>query len=485
MNTQTHSIREELTDQKKSGCKATLRPGTFGLLLSLCLVVALAPVTSAQIALPEAGWRPDRILVKPLMDADLADLHALLEVQVLREYAEIEGLQVVQLPPGATPEATIAVYQASGLVEYAEPDFIVHALAAPNDPHFADGSLWGLHNIGQLGGQPDGDIDAPEAWDIRHDAPAIVVAVIDSGIRATHQDLAANLWINPGESGPDFLGLDKRLNGRDDDGNGYVDDVNGINAINGLGWPVDDNGHGTHVAGIVGARGNNGVGVVGVAWQVQIMPLKFLNHVTDGSISDAVECINYARVKGAKIINASWGWYGENSAALRDAIYSAGNAGIIWVSACGNSAINNDLNPLYPASFNINNIIAVAATTGTDQLANWSSYGPTLVDLGAPGEDILSCGHAYDFEYKHKFGTSMAAPHVAGACALLWSQYPSETYGQIINRVLSTTDPLPSLSGKCVSGGRLNLQRALTSSTTSTSSSRRLPPKSLRPRKLR
>jgi subtilisin family serine protease len=465
-----------------------LRPQWLGLfLLHITFLFAASPRASAQVIPPaDAGFRQDRILVKPLGDADLAALHALLGVQVLREYPEVEGLQVIQLPADATAAAMIAVYQASGLAEYAELDLVVHALAAPNDPHFADGSLWGLHNIGQLGGIADGDIDAPEAWDIRQDASAIVVAVIDSGIRATHQDLAANLWINPGESGRDFLGLDKRVNGRDDDGNGYSDDVHGINAINGLGWPIDDHGHGTHVSGTLGARGNNGVGVVGVAWQVQIMALKFLNHATDGSISDAIECISYARAKGAKIINASWGWYGENSLALRDAIQSAGNAGIIWVSACGNSAINNDLNPLYPASFNIDNIIAVAATTRADQLADWSSYGPTLVDLGAPGEGILSCGNTHDFDYSIKQGTSMAAPHVTGAFALVWSQYPSETYRQIIDRIVSTTDPLPSLTGKCVSGGRLNLQSALANTTAaSTSTQRRLPPRAMKVRKSR
>jgi subtilisin family serine protease len=444
------------------------------LLLNLTLLLAAFSPASAQVNVRgAAAFRDDRILVKPKAGVDLVDLHALLDIQVLRAYPEIEDLQVLQLPPDTTAAAMIAVYQASGLVEYAEPDLVVQALATPNDVHFSNGSLWGLHNTGQFGGKPDGDIDAPEAWDILHDAPGVIVAVIDTGIRATHEDLAANLWINPGESGPDLLGLDKRFNGRDDDGNGYVDDVNGINAIYGLGWPIDDNGHGTHVAGTIGARGHNVVGIVGVAWRVQLMALKFLNHVADGSISDAIECIHYARTKRARIINASWGWYGENSAALRDAIRTAGNAGIIFVAACGNSSINNDINPLNPASFNLDNIVAVAATTRADQIANWSSYGATTVDLGAPGEEILSCGNTTDFDYTYKFGTSMAAPHVSGACALLWSRYPSDSYQQIIIRLLSTTDPLPTLAGKCASGGRLNLRAALlgTNSTTIRSSS--------------
>jgi large repetitive protein len=418
----------------------------------------VSPRINAQAT---AASRQDRVLVKPKGGANLALLHTILGIQVLRTYPAIGNLQVLQLPAGSTVAGVIAAYQESGLVEYAEPDLLIQGLVSPNDPYFSDDSLWGLNNIGQAGGKPDADIDAPEAWDILHDASNIIVAVIDSGIRATHQDLAANLWVNPGESGTDSFGLDKRFNGKDDDGNGYIDDVNGINALLVQGPPIDDHGHGTHVAGILGGVGGNGVGIVGVAWRVQIMALKFLDTLANGSVSDAIECIDYARTKGAKIINASWGWYGENSSALRDAIQSIQNAGIIFVAACGNSAINNDTNPLYPASFDLDNIVAVAATTRADQLAQWSSYGASTVDLGAPGEEILSCGHTNDTNYRFWMGTSMAAPHVAGACALLRAQYPPDGYLQIIHRLLSATDPLPALAGKCVTGGRLNLQRAL------------------------
>jgi hypothetical protein len=446
-------------------CHGAPHPGstsfvTRSLYFSLVLAAVLPAFVSIKVQ-AQAEFRQDRILVKPKAGVDLTALHAILGVQLLHTYPAIGNLQVLQLPGGSTVAGTIAQYQQSGQVDYAEPDFIVHALTAPNDPYFNDGSLWGLDNTGQFGGQPDADIDAPEAWDILHDARNVIVAIIDTGIRPTHEDLAANLWVNPGETGPDSLGLDKRLNLRDDDGDGYIDDVNGINAILGLGIPLDDHGHGTHVAGIIGGVGNNGVGIVGVAWHVQLMALKFLDALANGSVSDAIECIEYARVKGANIINASWGWYGFDSQALRDSIQTAGNAGIIFVAACGNSAINNDVNPLNPASFNLDNIIAVAATTWADQLADWSSYGATRVHLGAPGEAILSCSHLTDFSYKYLSGTSMAAPHVVGACALLWSHYPADNYRQIINRILSTTDPLPGLAGKCVTGGRLNLQKAL------------------------
>jgi subtilisin family serine protease len=433
----------------------------FGFLFLFSFLLAAGPASAQLNWPPDAGFRDDRILVKPIAGVDLAPLHALLGTQVLRAYPNIGGLQVLELPLGAAVDGAIAVYRQSGLVQYAERDLVVQAFASPNDAYFADGSLWGLNNIGQLGGKPDGDIDAPEAWDITHDASGIVVAVIDTGVRATHEDLAANMWVNPGETGTDFLGRDKRFNGMDDDGDGYIDDVNGINAMFDVGWQIDDHGHGTHVAGTIGAIGNNSVGVVGVAWRVQIMACKFLNAVGDGSISDAVECMNYARSKGAKVVNASWGWYGENSASLRDAINSLRSAGIIFVAATGNDGSNNDTRPLYPASFDLDNIVAVAATTRFDEKADWSNYGATTVDLGAPAQDILSCWNTTDSTYHYLSGTSQCVPHVVGACALLGARNPSATYRQVIDRLLSSTDPLPSLSGKCVSGGRLNLQTAL------------------------
>ncbi|PYK99615.1 MAG: hypothetical protein DME19_08005 [Verrucomicrobia bacterium] len=341
---------------------------------------------------------------------------------------------------------------ASGLVEYAEPDYKLEALLTPNDFRYTDGSLWGLHNTGQFGGVPGADIKAPEAWDVRTAAGNIIVAVIDTGVRYTHEDLADNMWVNPGE----IPG-----NGIDDDGDGYVDDVHGINAVNNTGDPNDDHGHGTHVSGTIGALGNNSVGVVGVAWKVQIMACKFLDASGNGFISDAVKCIDYARSKGARIVNASWGSTSFESTALHDAIDSLRQAGIIFVAAAGNSREDNGVNPIFPASYDLDNIISVAATTRTDDLAFFSNYGATTVDLGAPGAAIFSCWNGSDSDYKYNDGTSMAAPHVAGTCALLMAQYPNDNYRQIINRVLSGVDHIPSMAGKCVSGGRLNLQKAL------------------------
>src|SRR6266700_2815635 len=472
--------RTSLGERTVSTRRAKWRVGPALALGLLVAAVALPAPSFAQANIQPggvAGARGDRILVKPNPGADLTQLNAALGTRVLSTFAAIGGLQTLELAAGADAQSLIALYQQSGLVEYAEPDFIVEASLAPNDPRYLDGSLWGLHNTGIYGGVPGADIRAPEGWDTQSTASNIIVAVIDTGARFTHEDLAANMWVNPGESGRDALGLDKSTNGMDDDGDGFIDDVHGINAILGTGIPWDDHGHGTHVSGTIGAVGNNGLGVVGVAWNVQLMACKFLDATGHGSVSDAITCIDYARKKGANIINASWGDYltapfngilpdlhnnPPKSQALHDAIASARDAGILFVAACGNDGTDNDAHPLYPASYtDLDNIIAVAATDRTDTRAWFSNYGATTVALGAPGAAIFSCWNGSDSDYRYLDGTSMAAPHVAGVCALVWSYSPANTYSQIRNRVLSNTDPLPSLAGKCVSGGRLNLQKAL------------------------
>src|SRR5437879_4205543 len=394
----------------------------------------------------------NRILVKPLAGLNLSALHALLGTTPLQTFPAIGNLQIVQLPIGASLDNMLALFRRSGLVQYAEPDFQVQALVAPDDFRYNDGSLWGLHNTGIYGGTPGADIHAQDAWDAQNTAANIIVAVIDTGVRYTHEDLAGNMWVNPGEiSG----------NGIDDDGDGYVDDVHGINALNNTGDPMDDHGHGTHVSGTIGGVGNNSIGVVGVAWKVQIMACKFLDSTGNGFLSDAIKCMDYARAKGARVVNASWGSTTFNSTALRDAIDSLRQAGIIFVAAAGNSSEDNGVDPIYPASYDLDNIISVAATTRTDELANFSNYGATTVDLGAPGAAVFSCWNGSDSDYKYFDGTSMAAPHVTGSCALLTAHFPNDNYQQIINRIVSNVDPLPALAGKCVSGGRLNLQKAL------------------------
>jgi subtilisin family serine protease len=399
-------------------------------------------------------FRSDRLLIQPKSagaQAKLSKWHAKQGAKVLRQFPDLGEAQVIELPPGAEVQAMLARYRESGLVAHAEPDFFVQAHAEPNDPFYADGSLWGLNNIGQNGGLPGADIDAPEGWDTLNDARSIVVAVIDSGIRYTHQDLAANMWRNPGEVPG---------NGADDDRNGFRDDVHGINALTETGDPNDDNGHGTHVAGIIGAIGNNGLGVTGVAWRVQLMALKFMDATGNGSVSDAIQCLDYARAKGAHVINASWG--STNASSLLDkALERARQAGIIVVCSAGNDSRNNDLVPSYPASTPLDNILSVTATTRIDSFYPFGNFGASSVDLAAPGSPIVSTWFTSDTAYASSSGSSAAAPHVSGTLALLRARFPGSTYRQLIDRILTNTVPLPELAGKCSTGGRLNLAKAL------------------------
>jgi len=363
----------------------------------------------------------------------------------------------------AMPKPEVAAYdhvlealsQGKGPAAYAEPDFIAKSTAGPpvypNDSSFS--LLWGMNNTGQTGGVADADIDAPEAWAVTTGSGSVVVAVIDSGVNYNHPDLAANMWTNPGEIAGNNI---------DDDNNGYVDDVRGYDFFNMDANPMDDNGHGTHVAGTVGAVGGNGAGVAGVCHTVRIIPLKFLGANGQGALSDAVEAINYATNEGVLLSSCSWGGGGYTQA-LKDVIDDAGAAGIGCVVAAGNSATNNDVIPGYPSSYDSPNIIAVAATNATDALSNFSSYGATTVDLSAPGEGIYST--TMDGSYGVNSGTSMATPHVSGACALLKAANPSLTFAAIKDALLSQVDPITALTGKCVTGGRLNLAKALVPAT--------------------
>lgn len=285
-----------------------------------------------------------------------------------------------------TTEEVIRRLRSSSSVEYVEPNYIRRASYIPNDSSFSD--LWGLHNTGQTGGTVDADIDMVEAWDIHRDASNVVIVVLDSGVDYGHEDLAENMWRNPGE----IAG-----NGIDDDGNGYIDDVYGINAVANDGDPIDDNGHGTHVAGILGAVGDNTKGVVGVCPKVKIMALKFLDARGSGTLADELECLQYiismktrpANPVDIRVVNMSFG-SSSFSQSEQDAIANLRNKGILVVAAAGNEANDNDANPSYPASYTLDNIIAVAATDDKDGLASFSNFGSNSVDVAAPGADILS-----------------------------------------------------------------------------------------------
>ncbi|HOL42421.1 MAG TPA: S8 family serine peptidase, partial [Methanospirillum sp.] len=304
-----------------------------------------------------------------------------------------------------------------------------------NDPGAA--YLWGLHNTGQTGGTADADIDAPEAWAITKGSGSVVVGVVDSGVDYNHPDLVANIWT-------------------------ASDGTHGYNAITGTTNPMDDHGHGTHCAGTVGAVGNNGIGVVGVNWNVKIMPLKFLDSSGSGYTSDAIKAFAWGYARGVRIFSNSWGGRGIDYA-LRDAINQYSDA--LFVCAAGNDGVNTDVTPFSPGALPNANILTVAATDHMDRLvtsANWgwgSNYGATTVDVAAPGQSIYSTYRGGS--YVTMSGTSMATPHVAGIAGLLKAIAPSATPAEIKSAIMSGVDTKSGLSGKCVTGGRVNGAGAL------------------------
>lgn len=410
---------------------------------SLVFIGVSLDVLCAGMPSSPAVYRSDRILVKPkrgVAAEQLATLHSKHHARVRRVFKAMGNLEIVDVSAASDLSHVIAGYQQSGLVEFAEPDYLIRAaVTEPNDPKYLDGTLWGLNNTGQNGGRIDADIDAPEAWDIRTSASNIVVAVLDTGVRSTHEDLAANMWTNP------------------------VDGSHGWNVLSGTNNPVDDNGHGTLVSGVLGAVGNNGKGVTGVAWAVQIMAIKCLDSSGTGGDSDLIMGMDYARTNGARILNTSLD-SPAFSLALSNAIQSVRDAGIILVTSAGNNAVNLDTTPRYPCCYQIDNIVSVAASSRTDNLWSLSNYGATNVDLAAPGEAMYSTFWLNDSSYlgnSFLSGTSLAAPYVTGSLALLLAKYPGETHQQIIARLLNGVDPAAGLVGKCVTGGRLNLRNAL------------------------
>ena len=376
-------------------------------------------------AVAEAGWRTERLGT---------------------------GVQLV-VAPGVSPAAMRAWAAGIDGVAGIEPDFAIRPTAVPDDPSFTD--QWGLRNTGQSGGSRGGDIAAVSAWDVTTGSRSVVVAVIDSGFDYTHPDLAANAWRNPGEVPGDGL---------DNDGNGFVDDVHGWDFANDDADPMDDDGHGTHVAGTIGAVGDNGVGVTGVSWQVSIMGLKFLDAEGSGSISDAIAAISYAtrmrREFGVNVVatNNSWGG-ADRSLALRAAIAEGGAAGILFVTAAGNDGVNGDRRANYPANEDLDAVIAVTATNRSNRLPAFATYGPVHVDLAAPGAAIRSTVPGGG--YATFSGTSMAAPHVTGTIALLATANPAASATAIRGAILSTTRPLAALAGKTVTGGLLDAAAAV------------------------
>ena len=387
-------------------------------------------------------------------EADRAFAAALPGVRVLRGLGGSGQLLI------STPDASLTAESLAALPEVAlvEPNRLVTSAASePDDPRYQDGSLWGLSNRGLYGGVAGADIDALAAWEITTGEADVVVAIIDGGVDLSHPDLAPNIWRNPGE----IPG-----NGIDDDGNGFIDDAYGwdFRDRDASVFDTGDNNHGTQVAGIIAARGNNGLGVVGVSWNSQIMPLKFIGS-GGGSTADAITALNYMimmRQRGVnlRVANLSWG-SGDSSRLLERAIIAAGGAGILVVASAGNAGVNQDTawSPNYPSSFSATNILAVAATDNRDRLVGDSNYGLTRVDLGAPGSGILSTVPGRT--YAANSGTSFAAPFVSGVAALAVSVNPDLSVGDLRQAILAGVETVPSLAGKVATGGRLNAARTL------------------------
>ena len=363
----------------------------------------------------------------------------------------VNGLEVVDPASGVSVREAIARLEGDPAVLYAEPDVQRRALARPNDRLF--GSQWGLENVGQVvggsAGTADADIDATDAWEAVTGSSSVLVAVIDTGITAGHPDLAPNLYVNRREVA---------ANGIDDDANGVVDDVSGANFTTAVptGDPIDRDGHGTHVAGTVGARGNDGTGVTGVAWRTALLPVKALGDDGSGSLSDIIRAYGYATKAGARVVNLSLGG-GSFSRAERDAIAAA--PGTLFVAAAGNDGADNDVVGSFPCNHDLANVVCVAASDRSDGLATFSNVGANTVDLGAPGVAIASTYLANGYALLD--GTSMATPHVAGAAALLLARSPSATVGQLRRALLESVDRRDALARTTVTGGRLNAAAAI------------------------
>jgi subtilisin family serine protease len=365
-----------------------------------------------------------------------------------------DGLFLVRSAEHLRHKQALRRLKAVADVSLFQSDGTLHAgVLTPDDTSF--GQQWALDNTGQTGGTIDADIDASEAWEVTTGDESIIVGVIDTGIDYTHPDLSDNIWVNPGEIAD---------NNRDDDGNGYIDDVHGWDFFNNDNDPMDDNDHGTHVAGTIAAAGNNSTGISGVGWDIKVMALKFLGEDGTGAISDAIAAINYATMMhtqfsiNIRLTNNSWAG-GAFVSALQSAIQASAEAGMLFVAAAGNGGSdgvgdNNDEDPIYPAGYEVSNVISVAATDHNDALGSFSNFGAASVHLGAPGVSVLST--TPNSTYRRFSGTSMATPHVSAVAALAWSVAPNADYLDIKNAILAGVDATPALEGKTITGGRLN-----------------------------
>ena len=421
------------------------------------LLVLLAAATFAQVK--PAEYAPDELLVRFAPGRNHAAKTRAIGragAELAEEMGDLRWVRV-RLPKGTSVEQAIKSFNAAGEVEAVQPNFYYHLLSTPNDALWD--SLYGMVKI-----------SAPAAWDLTTGSQAVVVADIDTGIRYTHEDLAANMWTNPGE----IPG-----NGVDDDGNGFADDYYGFDFRYNDPDPLDEHGHGTHTAGTIGAVGNNGLGVAGVNWNVKLMAIKiYSNTATDTTSAMLINAYNYVRMMknrgvNIRVTNNSYGGCSEACGydqATKDAIDALGDAGVLNVFAAGNSAANNDTPSTaeYPASYDSPSILSVAASDQTDAKPGFSNYGPISVDLAAPGLSIQSTTFSSNSSYGFLSGTSMSAPHVSGAAALLAALNPSLSAASLKATLMNSVDELPAWSGVVRSGGRLNVSAALRNQTVCT-----------------
>jgi subtilisin family serine protease len=416
-------------------------------------VFTLCLLSSASAQIKSKTYVDGELLVKFKREVSLraaAEKSSGIGARTIETFADL-GWQRVKLPENLSLREATAEYEKLAEVEAVQPNYYYHLQATPNDTQF--GSLWGMTKI-----------SAPSAWDLATGSPAVVIANIDTGMRYLHEDLNANMWTNPGEI---------NANGVDDDGNGFVDDYFGYDFFYNDSDPMDENGHGTHVGGTMGAVGNNGLGVVGVNWNVRLMAIKIYDNDGFGTTAAMlINAYNYIRMmknRGVNIRVTNNSYSGCDEAcgydqATKDALDALGEAGILNVFAAGNNNRNVETNPVYPGSYTSPQVLSVAASDSTDARASFSNWGTTSVDLAAPGVEILSTVLNAS-NYGSLSGTSMASPHVAGAAALLAAHNPNLSAASLKATLMNTVDPLPAWTSLVKTGGRLNVDRALRNQT--------------------
>ena len=439
---------------------------TAGRVLFVCALVAFSAYAQQDSGAKTENYNGKEVAANEVLvkfhDMALTQIFGTQTTDEFDRVEEVGSMGAVRLHSASKSAATlIRELAARGDIEYAEPNYIVHAINTPNDPNF--GLLWGLQNTGQtilgITGTPGADISAVPAWDVSTGSRANVVAVVDTGIDYRHPDLAANVWSAPAPFTVNIGGVQITCPAGS----------HGFNAITNACDPLDDNNHGTHVSGTIGAVGDNGIGVVGVNWTASIMGLKFLNASGAGTTADAIKAIEFAietraafggttGTANVRVLSNSWGG-GGFSQALLDEINKVNSNDMLFVAAAGNDGMNTDVTPSYPAGYNSPNILSVAATNNTDALADFSNYGATTVHLGAPGVNIAST--ITNNRYAYLSGTSMATPHVSGAALLVLSKCTALSTATLKQLLLDTTDSDPALTGRTITGGRLNVNKAI------------------------